>query len=370
VIRVALDTSAAALRPTGIGRYIVELVAALRQEADVEPVIDPRYNLWGGLSARHGSSLRGVVGGFIGEHLQLRPRLRRGAIAVYHATGSRAPARDTCLPLVVTVHDLAAFAHPLLQGRRRGAQLRAQIRHAVAHAHWIVLPTESVRQELLRYFPAAATKATAIHHGVGRPFGQAPHTPPAAPRFVTVATLERRKNLASLLDAFALVVARHPAARLRLLGQPQNASATIRARLTHHRLGNAVTVEGYVSEDDLARAYACSTAMVYPSLYEGFGLPILEAMASGVPVITSDRGAMREVAGEAALLVDPGDVQALAAAMLSLVDNRSLQSNLSAAGREHAARYTWGQCARRHAAVYRVAADAGGASAPPAASSP
>lgn len=375
MIRVAVDASAVGPWHTGIGRYVVELVEALRRERQVEVFTRPEYDLWRGLSGwraeQFGSSFTAFARDLVGECFRLSGRLRRGEIDVYHATLARAPLRPVGVPVVVTVHDFSAFLHPDLQGRRRGARLRAYISRAMAAARCIVVPSQSIRAELGRRFPGFAAKATAIHHGVGARFEQAPRSPPPVPTFVSVAKLERRKNLTSVVDAFATVAARHPEARLRLLGQPHNAAAAIQERLTRHRLGHAVTIEGYLDDDNVARAYAASTGLVYPSLYEGFGLPILEAMAAGAPVITSDRGAMREIAGGAALLVDPQEPGAIAAAMLRLIESPTLQAELAAAGRARAAGFTWQESARRHAAVYLaavgVAAPRLAGAAPPAA---
>ncbi len=133
--------------------------------------------------------------------------------------------------LVVTIHDFAAYEFPGMQGWRRGAQLRSQLRRAAGLANRIVVPSESVRRELMQRFPLHAPRTRVIQHGVAAVFHRS-RSAPAIPTFVTIATLERRKNLTTLIDAFAHVVAHFPEARLRIIGQPANDAAAIRDLVT------------------------------------------------------------------------------------------------------------------------------------------
>jgi glycosyltransferase involved in cell wall biosynthesis len=357
MIRVALDRSAAlnAAARTGIARYVVELSAALRLHPEAVLLDDERFSLWRGLSDWKQAGIAAVARGFIREYLWLPSQLRKGEIDVYHATVSRAPARRVPVPMVITVHDFAAYEFPDMQGKRRGAQLRRQVRKAVEEAALIIVASASVRDELTLRFPNAAGKVRVVHHGIGQLFNR-PRCTTSASTFVSVATMERRKNLTTLIDAFAIVVGRRPEARLRLIGQPHNDTAMVHERLKRLGLDSVVSVEGYLTDDDVAAAYAGATATVYPSLYEGFGMPVTESMAAGAPVIAADIAVIREVAGEAALFVDPLDADAMATAMLRLMEDHSLNAALSAAGRARAAAFTWERSAREHIGVYLEAA--------------
>lgn len=360
MIRIALDTSAAMARASGIGRYVTELVAALARIDGVEPRTGPEFNLWRGVQtvvARRGrlDAILASASEFLYENLRLPTIVREAAVDVYHATAARLPARRLSVPIVATVHDFAAFELPSWQGAVRGFKLRGQIRRAVAGARFVIVPSDAIRRELVARVPSAAARTLAIPHGVAAVFHAVRRAGSPAPTFVSVATLERRKNLVVLLEAFARVLAAHPAARLRLIGQAQNASHALRDRVRDLGVAHAVTVEGYVSDRHLADAYAAAIATVYPSVYEGFGLPILESMAAGAPVITSRAGAMGEVAGAAALLVDRVDAGSLAAAMSRIIDDPALRAHLAAAGSRRAAGFTWASCARRHLEVYRMA---------------
>jgi glycosyltransferase involved in cell wall biosynthesis len=358
VIRIAVDTSAVGPQSSGIGRYVSELVSRLRSFPGVEPVVGPAFNLWKGtdeiVTGRNlFRSALAITNGLLYEPVGLPKRVRCAGIDLYHAAAARVPVRRLSIPIVATVHDFAAFELPNWQGKVHGWQLRCQVRRAVRAAALIIVPSETIRDELAIRFPSAAPRTLVIHHGVTGVFRNVRRTTSAAPTFVSVATLERRKNLTTLLEAFARVLSAHPAARLRLIGQEQNASDAISRRLDQLRIRHAVTTEGYVSDQYLAEAYAAATATIYPSLYEGFGLPILESMAAGAPVIASDRGAMREVAGEAALLVDPLDPGPLAAAMLRLIEDPALWARFQKTGRERAAAFTWEKCASTHLEAYR-----------------
>jgi glycosyltransferase involved in cell wall biosynthesis len=260
VIRVAIDSSAVVRSPTGVARYVTELVAGLRRSGGVEPIIGPAYDLWAGVAAlqrgARDASLSVFTRGWLNEYGGLGARLRREAVAVYHATASRAPVHALPTPLVVSIHDCAAFECPELVGVRRSARLRAQIENAVRAAQILIVPTESVRAELTRHVPPAAGKTVVIPYGVGTPYRDVarrePHTDPT---FMCVATLTRRKNLATVIDAFRMVVDRHRSARLRLFGRPDEATTVLEELITRKRLHGAVAIEGYISDSAIAQAY-------------------------------------------------------------------------------------------------------------------
>lgn len=363
MIRLAIDTSAAMARSSGIGRYVTELIASLSRLAGVELRVGREFNLWRGvrpLVERPRTRVDTILASaseFLYENLRLPGTVRNAAVHLYHATAARLPARRLSVPIVTTVHDFAAFEFPRWQGVMRGWKLRGQIERAVAGARLVIVPSDAIRRELVARFPSAASRTLTIPHGVAAAFREVHRPPTTSPTFVSVATQERRKNLVVLLEAFARVLAAHPAARLRLIGQEHNASHAIGHRVRALGIAHAVTVEGYVSDEHLADAYAAAIATVYPSVYEGFGLPILESMSAGAPVITSGAGAMGEVAGAAALFVDRVDASSVAAAMSRIVDDPSLRAHLVAAGRERAAGFTWDSSARRHLEAYRTATE-------------
>jgi glycosyltransferase involved in cell wall biosynthesis len=170
-----------------------------------------------------------------------------------------------------------------------------------------------------------------------------------------VGTLEPRKNLARVLEAYALLARERPASPRLLVVGGQGWGGIDLPRLVQ-RLGVAGQVElaGYVSDERLRELYAGATMLVYPSLYEGFGFPVLEAMSAGCPVITSNTSSLPEIAGTAALLVDPTAPAEIAAALARLLDEPELTGRLRREGRRRARAFSWERCARETAAVYRA----------------
>ena len=171
---------------------------------------------------------------------------------------------------------------------------------------------------------------------------------------LAVGTLQPRKNLLRLLDAVRIVGARKRI-QLRVIGPPGHAAEEIRARMG----GTDVELLGYVPEDQLLQEYRAADVFVYPSIYEGFGLPVVEAMASGTPVVTTTGGSLPEVAGDAALIVDPYDVDAIANAIARLIEDPSLRERLVERGLRRAAQYSWRSAADRLVSVYERVVGAG-----------
>src|SRR6185436_7930623 len=168
-----------------------------------------------------------------------------------------------------------------------------------------------------------------------------------------VGTIEPRKNLERLLEAFSRAcVAAGSGHRLVLAGAQGWGYESVLAKIRTERLEDTVTLTGTVARDDLVHLYRGADLFAYPSLYEGFGLPIVEAMACGTPVVTADVASLPEIAGNATLLVDPRDVAALADAIARGIGDSALRGRLRAAGLERARGFTWERCARETLAVY------------------
>jgi len=161
------------------------------------------------------------------------------------------------------------------------------------------------------------------------------------PLVLFVSTLHPHKNHERLIDAFAVFRARHPKYRLVLAGMHGFHHEAVRQRIQHHRLGDAVTITGWIPRSEVVKLYAKARMAVFPSLFEGFGIPVLEAMTAGVPLITSDASPMRDTAGGAALLFPPTDTAALTAALERFANDPALRAEHAARGRERAALYTW-----------------------------
>jgi glycosyltransferase involved in cell wall biosynthesis len=284
---------------------------------------------------------------------------RRHRLAVWHALAFVPPVLGGA-PAVVTVYDLGFLRHPGLFPPARRRYLRWGTRLAARRARRIVTLSEDVRRQLVDVLGVPPERVRVVPGGVdARVFAPGSGGPPAPPvprPFVLhVGTLEARKNLARLVRAFARARA---AARLPhhlvLAGPPGRTPDPALPRAVEETgLASCVHRLGYVEADALPALYRAAALFVYPSLYEGFGLPPLEAMASGVPVVASGAGALRELVGEAGLCVDPLDEAGLAEAIALLLTDPARREAARVAGMARARAFTWARTAEATAAVYR-----------------
>jgi len=265
-------------------------------------------------------------------------------------------------PSALTIHDLRPLALPETVGRAQGAYLRARLGPSVRWASVVTTPSAFVRETVIDHLGADPDRVRVV----SAPLFLADAERSAASRattwtsagarhFLYPAITNPHKNHRTLLEAFAKVVAVRDDAVLTLTGAPGPAEGAVKSAIEALGLSNTVRRLGRVSAEQLDALFRDAVALVYPSIYEGFGLPLAEAMAMGCPVIASDRTALPEVVGDAGILLDPDDVDGWAEAMLRLLDDESLRARLIAAGRERARSLTPEEAARRQVDVYRLA---------------
>lgn len=291
-----------------------------------------------------------------------------------HGLAFAAPLAAAC-PTVITVHDLSFLRYPHAFRAFNRRYLSLFTRLSTRRAARVIAVSESTRQDVIALCGVPAERVITVPNGVSAEFRPAAAAEVAAfrtardlpDRFILfLGTLEPRKNLRRLLEAYANLRARHGAALppLVIAGGKGWFYEEIYAAAAKLALLDAVLFPGYIPAEDLPGWYRAAELFVYPSIYEGFGLPVLEAMASGTPVITSTASSLPEVAGDAALLVPPDDVAALADAMDRVLTKPALREQMRDAGLRQAARFSWAATARATADVYRAALDlsnAGGA---------
>ncbi|HEY6867860.1 MAG TPA: glycosyltransferase family 1 protein, partial [Candidatus Eisenbacteria bacterium] len=266
------------------------------------------------------------------------------------------------IPAVVTVHDLSFLRAPDHHTPLNRAALRAIAPRAIRHARLVLADSHATARDLEACYGLPADRIRVVYPGCAlerfRPCPGEDAGPVLArygierPYLLFVGTLEPRKNLSGLIDAFELLAQGGLDHRLVLAGRPGWGFAAIESRLAAQRSGHRVIRTGRVAEDDLPALYRAADAFVYPSHYEGFGLPVLEAMACGTPVVTSDRSSLPEVVGEAGLMVDPGDVEALARAIAEVLGSGAVRERLRTEGPRRAAAFTWRRAAEQVAAAY------------------
>lgn len=259
---------------------------------------------------------------------------------------------------VVLVHDLSFRAHPEYFPIVIAYYMRLLTGRAVRQAELVVALSEFTRRELARFHPAAMGKTVVVHPGVGREFqpreeqdGKVLQKYHLTPGYIlTIGNIHPRKNLARVLDAYEALQRRGSATPAMVwVGSRRWGSGELLERAR----SAGVILPGFVPQEDLPALFRQAVVLVYLSLYEGFGLPPLEAMACGTPVIVSNTTSLPEAVGEAGLQVDPTDAQALAATMERLLGNVSAQERLRQAGLERAACFSWSRTARQLLAALR-----------------
>ena len=288
---------------------------------------------------------------------------RRDRLDVFHAPVNVAPLLAPC-PTVVTVHDLAFLREPGRLPARRRRYLTTMTRASVRRAARVLAVSEYTKNDLLEAFGVPPDRVVVTPLAVDETF-----SPPslealavfrakhglAGPFVLYVGTLEPRKNVPGLLRAFAEIVTEVPH-ELVLVGAQGWMTEEIDRALSDVRLEGRVRVTGYADDAELPLWYGAADLFVYPPFYEGFGLPPLEAMACGTPVVASAVSSLPEVADDAALLVDPADREALADAMRRVLTDPALAAELRTRGRTRAARCSWARTAVATVVAYREAA--------------
>lgn len=267
-------------------------------------------------------------------------------------------------PLVITLHDLSPLRFPQTHTANKVRIFTERLPSAIQRASALLVDSDFVKKEVIEYFPEAADKITTTHLGVRNQFRpvsveiMAPvlrrHDVVADHYLLAIGTLEPRKNLISALKAYSLLPEklrdRYP---LVIGGMKGWLTDDLDLAMEPMIRKGQVRLLGFVPDSDLNALYSGARAFIYPSLYEGFGLPPLEAMASGTPVITSNRASLPEVVGDAGIQVEPLDVDQLSRAMLELLEDDHRHQELRQRGLERASRFTWEDTALKTYEVFR-----------------
>jgi glycosyltransferase involved in cell wall biosynthesis len=322
---VAFDArDAAAPQLRGWGRYARDLLAALERRDDLDLV-----PLAGG----------GRAPEVVWEQLRLPRLLARERAAVVHSPNCFLPLRRPC-PGVVTIHDLAWEAHPDDFARTTAWKYRTLVPRAARAAERVICVSEFTRDDVVRRYGVDESRVRVIGEAPSLPVGDL--EPPPGPYLLAVGDLRRKKNLPRLTEAFAALRAEGLPHRLVLAGLDAGEAARLRD-------APGVELTGYLSDERLDALMRGADLLVHPSLYEGYGLVIVEAMARGIPVAAARATALPETGGDAALYFDPLD----AADMAATIRRALADDSLPARGRAQAASLSWDGVADQTAAVYR-----------------
>ena len=368
-MRVALDAIPLASERTGVGHYTFELARHLALAAPAHqfelvspfPFLQPISNeeLPGNLKAVQPRTDLLRRRWFA---LGLPLYLKQSAFDLFHGTNYEVPIWNTC-PTILTIHDLSLFIHPETHEPRLVRRGRRRLPLMARRATRIITPSERVKREACEHLRISPSKVVVI--------SEAPRSifqPMAADEshrvrkrlkveddfILCVGTIEPRKNLPTLLKAFESILQNTPLLpQLVIAGGEGWLTESLSADVKRMGITDRVCFTGYLADQELRALYSSCSVFVYPALYEGFGLPPLEAMACGAPVVASGVPSIVEGTGvDAAQVVSPADVQALARNIVEILDDKDERLRLATVGRQRAANFSWEQAARATLDVY------------------
>ncbi len=371
-MRIAIDAHSVGAKLGGNETYAINLIEALAEidqsnqytlYVTKQSAIERFSNRWPNFAVRltlpHTPLVR--------IPLTLSRELRKNPVDLLHVQYT-APPFAPC-PVVATIHDLAFEHLPETFNRRSWMQLRLTVRRTARRAARIITVSEYSRQDIIKTYGIKPDLISVTPEAASpdfKPVGNESELQKIRQRYgldrdyiLSLCSIQPRKNLVRLIEAYSLLRHSHPEGKL-----PQLVLAGKRAWLDNETMRAAqrdelsadIRFTGYVADEDLNALYSAATCFVYPSYFEGFGLPILEAMKCGTPVIAGDRTSIPEVAGEAALLFDPFDVNSLVEALKRVLDDTQYRATLSERGLKRASEFSWQTTAQLTLAAYQKAA--------------
>lgn len=376
-MRIAIDYTPAIAQSAGIGRYVRSLVDALaRLESGDEYLLLSADAPTEARLFPSGPALRPriiqLAGWPIGNRrltilwhrlrLPLPVEIFTGQADVFHGTDFALPPALGA-PRVVTIHDLAFLSHPQYATPSLARYLAAVVPRSLQRADAIIAISETTAADIVTRYGLARDRITVISPGVDGSFKPVTDRQALAtidahyrlehPLALAIGTVEPRKRYDHLIAAFAQARRRPGGPRmLAIAGRRGWLYESVYQAVEEHRVADAVRFLDYVPENDLSALYSTADVLAMPSAYEGFGIPVIEAMACGVPVVCSDGGALPEAAGDDALIVPVDDIASLADALVAVTSEPSRQEAMRARGLARAAQFTWGRVAQQHLEVY------------------
>jgi glycosyltransferase involved in cell wall biosynthesis len=376
-MRIGIDAHAIGARQGGNETYISNLIKSL---AEIDG--DNLYTIYLANAGAAAQWREGFTNRYKNFSVRLLPpptplvrvpvylayELFRRPVDVLHVQYTAPP--FCSIPIVAMIHDLAFERMPETFTRRGSFQLKLTVRWTAKKAAKIATVSEYSRQDLLNIYNLPPEKVVVTYNGVESRFTPQPSVPDEAEeirrRFgvsrdflLAVGSLQPRKNLVRLIRAYARLRVEREDFRpqLVIVGRKLWLANEIFDEVKRQPWADDIILTGYVTDEDLPALYRAARALVYPSLFEGFGLPPLEAMACGTPVVTSDVSSLPEVTGGAALLIDPNDERALAAALIEIVSDERLRAELREKGIAQAKKFTWREAAEKTLSLYQQAYD-------------
>lgn len=358
-MRVAFDVTAAGVSAGGIGRVTADQAAALaaRRDLDVCFIGDDRMR-----SGRIARAVHGVMREGWSYPVSMPHHLRRIGADVVHYPAPMGSLRSP-VPVVLSVYDVLPWKYPELFTRTNVRHQQHLVRRLTERADQVIASSHATRTDLIEILHLPPERIHVVPMGINPAFGYRPD--PArveavsgvrGPYVLAVGTLEPRKNLITTIAAMEVLADSGLDIPLVVAGGRGWRDSELTRRMSQSRA--RVIPVGRVSDEDLVALYGGSTCLVFPSLYEGFGLPVLEAMACGAPVIAANTTSTPEVVGDAGVLVDPTDAEGIAEAIRSIAEAPDIAADLQARGLARAAEFTWDRTTDLTVQVYEMALDA------------
>lgn len=370
-LRIGIDGMVTPTLRTGVGRYLENLLFALGElvpdfectvylganQEDLASLTPSRFSLKHSIVSTERSLLNFLRLQFVMPFL-----VRRDGINVLHLPNEKLLLFKPC-PLVLTIHDIADFRLPKRKDLLRRVYRRLTMKLMLSRADRLIAVSHKTARDLVELLKIAPEKISIIGEGVAPVFKRVP-IEECKPILKTkwnvftdfilfVGEVARRKNLLVLLEAFDQLTRTYSQQlQLVIVGKKGNATDQLVEETKRRHLENLVVFTGFVADQELPKLYSAAKALVMPSMYEGFGLPVIEAMACGIPVIASQNGSLPEIVGDAGLIVDCSNPSALCNAIVSILADDSFRERLIQAGTERVRKYSWANTAVSTLRVY------------------
>jgi glycosyltransferase involved in cell wall biosynthesis len=365
-MRILIDTISIPRSKTGVGVYAVNLLHhvtrlapdsqfyILAQDDDPEVDLSERSNVT--MIKIPARLFRRMLLRVLFEQALLPLILKKYRIEVLHSLHYSFPLLPSRAQKVVTLHDMTPFSMPQFHWSLKGRYYRTFIRQTVLHADKLIFVSHSTERDFVARFGKPRGSTNVVHLGKSEAFR--PNFDPAEllqvrekyrlvePFVLYVGTIEPRKNLTRLVQAFALVQERHPGLQLVIAGMKGWMYDDLMETIQRLNLSSSVVFTGFIPEEDKPALIAAATVFAYPSLYEGFGIPVLEALACGTPTLTSNVSSLPEVAGDAAVSIEPTNTEDISSALERLLSDDALRTRLRDASLRQAAKFTWDKTAQ------------------------
>jgi glycosyltransferase involved in cell wall biosynthesis len=373
-VRVGFLTYGLDRKPTGIGRYSLELLRSLsahRPDCEIVVLATEPQDVFGLFESYEYHRIPGcqtLPALITYGNVAISRAARSLDLDIVHDPNGIAPflLMPSNIRTIVTLHDAFPFVHSSEHNWLDNLRYRWYLPTAISRTDRVITVSTCSRDDLQLYLRISPEKLDVVPEGVSELFHPLSddrvhidleildrHSI-TSPYFLYTGALNGRKNISGLLNAFRRVLLEDPNVQLVIVGKRQWKLPPIDGLIDQLGIANSVCFTGYVADADLPALYRSARAFVFPTFYEGFGLPPLEAMACGAPVITSNRSSLPEVTGDAALLVDPFDIESIANAMKRVNAEPALREDLRRKGLQRAARFTWKNSADETASVYHA----------------